>query len=71
MNIRYFAGGCLILALTLGVAGCADSDQEELSAWMQRERKSIKPDVTPIPEPTKIEPYAYGGERFVEPFSNE
>ncbi|MFC3686565.1 pilus assembly protein PilP [Hydrogenophaga luteola] len=71
MSTRYFVGGGLILALTLGVAGCADSDQEELSAWMQRERNSIKPDVKPIPEPTKFEPYAYGGERFVEPFSSE
>lgn len=71
MNTRHFVGGGLILAMVLAVAGCADSDREELSAWMQRERNSIKPDVKPIPEPTKFEPYAYGGERFVEPFSNE
>ena len=31
----------------------------------------IKPDVKPIPEPSKFEPYSYGGERFVEPFSSE
>lgn len=71
MNTVRVVGGCLILSLAMGVAGCADSDQEELSAWMLRERNSIKPDVKPIPEPTKFEPYAYGGERFIEPFSNE
>lgn len=67
---RLFAGISIALFL-VSVSGCADSDQEELSAWMLRERNSIRPDVKPIPEPTKFEPYAYGGERFVEPFSSE
>ena len=30
-----------------------------------KERNSIKPDVKPIPEPTKFEPYSYGGERHL------
>lgn len=60
-----------VVCFSLGMVGCSGSDQEDLSAWMQRERNSIRPDVKPIPEPTKFEPYAYGGERFLEPFSNE
>lgn len=59
-----------ILAFAV-LCGCTGDEQEELSAWMQRERNSIRPDVKPIPEPTKFEPYSYGGERHVEPFSNE
>lgn len=59
-----------LLALS-ALAGCSGVEQEELSAWMQQERNSIKPDVKPLPEPTKFEPYSYGGERFVEPFSSE
>ena len=55
----------------LALGACTGGDQEELGAWMQQERNSIKPDVKPIPEPTKFEPYSYGGERHVEPFSNE
>lgn len=50
---------------------CLGDEQEDLAAWMQSERNSIKPDVKPIPEPTKFVPYSYGGERFVEPFSSE
>ena len=62
----------VVLTLTvLLMSACMGDEQEELSSWMQRERNSIKPDVKPIPEPTKFEPYSYGGERFVEPFSNE
>ena len=71
MSARHFVIAFSVILVAVGVGGCADSDQEELSAWMQRERNSIKPDVKPIPEPTKFEPYAYGGERFVEPFSIE
>ena len=59
-----------LLALA-ALGGCSGTEQEELSAWMQQERNSIKPDVKPLPEPTKFEPYSYGGERFVEPFSSE
>lgn len=60
-----------VVLMVSALSACTGGDQEELSAWMQRERNSIKPDVKPIPEPSKFEPYSYGGERFVEPFSNE
>lgn len=60
-----------ILLSAFTQAGCLGDDQEDLVAWMQSERNSIKPDVKPIPEPTKFVPYSYGGERFVEPFSSE
>lgn len=59
------------MLVVVSLSACTGSDQEELGAWMQRERNTIKPDVKPIPEPTKFEPYSYGGERHVEPFSNE
>ena len=61
----------VLILMVSALSACTGGDQEELSAWMQRERNSIKPDVKPIPEPSKFEPYSYGGERFVEPFSNE
>jgi type IV pilus assembly protein PilP len=58
--------GVVLLAFTFVLLqGCGSSEQEELSLWMQNERNSIKPDVKPIPEPTKFEPYAYTGERLV------
>jgi len=58
--------GCLV-----ALAGCTSSAQDELQAWMQAERNSIKPRVQPIPEPTKFMPQTYGGERMMEPFSSE
>lgn len=57
--------------LLSGLTGCTSSGQDELRDWMQVERSNIKPQVKPIPEPTKFLPQAYLGERLVEPFSAE
>ncbi|MDP3833613.1 MAG: pilus assembly protein PilP [Hydrogenophaga sp.] len=62
-------GACLVL--TLALAACTSSGQDELQAWMLSERNSIKPSVQPIPEPTRFVPQAYGGERLTPPFSTE
>lgn len=59
------------IAVLSFLVGCSGSEQQELSAWMQSERNSIRPDVKPIPEPSKFLPHSYAGERFLEPFSNE
>ena len=59
------------LSIVVVLGGCANSEQEELTTWMQRERDSIKPSVEPIPEPSKFEPSTYGSEALVEPFSSE
>lgn len=61
----------LSAALVLVLTGCTSSGQDELVQWMQDERNAIKPQVTPIPEPTRFEPQAYAGERQAEPFSVE
>lgn len=65
--IPLLSGICLLLVLS----ACTSSGQDELREWMQAERSSIKPQVKPIPEPTKFIPQAYLGERLVEPFSDQ
>jgi type IV pilus assembly protein PilP len=50
---------------------CSNNEQQELSAWMQQERDSIRPAVKAIPAPSTFQPHNYGGQQFVEPFSNE
>jgi len=61
----------VIAAGMLQIQGCAAEDQESLITWMQKERESIKPNVKPIPEPTKFEPFQYSSEALLEPFSKE
>jgi type IV pilus assembly protein PilP len=62
---------CLLAGGMLLLSGCLTSEQDELRQWMQEERNGIRPQVTPIPEPTKFVPHNYSGERLTEPFSNE
>ena len=59
------------VCMTVALAGCTSSGQDELQAWMQAERNAIKPSVTPIPEPTRFVPQPYSVERLVPPFSTE
>lgn len=61
--------GVLMLAAA-ALAGCT-ADQEELSVWMDQERKSVKPSVQPLVPPKKFDPAPYQGAEAVEPFSNQ
>ena len=60
-----------LLAVSLALAACAPSGQEELQQWMSQQRAQTRPKVEPIPEPKKFTPQAYTQERAVDPFSNQ
>ena len=60
-----------LLLITAGLTGCTASGEDELRSWMQSERAQIKPQVKPIPEPTKFDPQAYQGVQGTDPFSSE
>jgi type IV pilus assembly protein PilP len=62
---------CACAGSALLLSGCLSSEQDELRQWMQDERNGIRPQVTPIPEPTKFVPQNYTSERLTEPFSSE
>jgi len=58
-------------ALTaLALAGCS-GDQQELSQWMDQQRREVKPSVQPLSPPKKFNPQAYVALSGVEPFSNQ
>ncbi|WP_411883798.1 pilus assembly protein PilP [Polaromonas sp. YR568] len=60
-----------LMVMSLGLAGCGSSGQEELQQWMTEQRNAIRPRVDPLPEPTKFSPQAYTQEGSIEPFSNQ
>lgn len=60
-----------LMLMSLGLAGCGSSDQEELQQWMTDQRNATRPRVEPLPEPTKFSPQAYAQEGAIEPFSNQ
>ncbi|MFT3666584.1 pilus assembly protein PilP [Piscinibacter sp.] len=61
----------LALALLAGsalLAGCG-AEQEELTQWMEQQRREVKPNVTPLTPPKKFTPQPYTALGGVEPFS--
>lgn len=56
-----------VMALAV-LAGCG-AEQEELTQWMEQQRREVKPNVTPLTPPKKFSPRAYVALNGVEPFS--
>lgn len=52
------------------LAACG-AEQEELSGWMEQQRREVKPNVTPLTPPKKFTPQAYTALSGVEPFSTQ
>lgn len=61
------ATGAVLLAL---LAGCG-AENEELQEWMERQRREVKPNVSPLTPPKKFEAEPYTSLNTVEPFSNQ
>jgi type IV pilus assembly protein PilP len=58
------------LLASIGLAACT-SDQEELQAWMDQQRREVKPSVQPLDAPKKFDPEPYLASNDVEPFSSQ
>ena len=56
------------VAATMALAGCG-SDIDELSQWMEQQRKEAKPTVTPLLPPKKFLPQPYESVAGLDPFS--
>jgi type IV pilus assembly protein PilP len=62
------------LAALLGVAGllsACGAEQEELTSWMEQQKREVKPNVQPLVAPRKFDPAPYAGAQSVDPFSNQ
>jgi type IV pilus assembly protein PilP len=61
-------------ALSVGfaalLAGCA-GDQDELTQWMEQQKREVKPNVEPLSAPKKFIPQPYAALGAVEPFSTQ
>jgi type IV pilus assembly protein PilP len=63
----------LVAAIALAIVALAacSGDQQELSQWMEQQRREVKPNVQPLSPPKKFNPQAYLALNGVEPFSNQ
>lgn len=66
--MRRANGSLLMLAALAGLAGCG-AQQEELQAWMDQQRREVRPNVPPLKPPKQFDPQPYEQAEAVEPFS--
>lgn len=59
-----------LLGASLLLTACSD-DQQELTQWMDQQRREVKPSVQPLSPPKKFNPQPYLALNGVEPFSNQ
>lgn len=67
MNVKYCQFVAVLLAV--GIAGCADSGDEELQQWMAEQRSGMRPKVEPVSEPKTFKPQAYADLGALDPFN--
>lgn len=59
----------LALAAAAVLLVACSAEQEELQAWMDQQRREVKPSVTPLSPPSKFDPQPYTAAQAVDPFS--
>jgi len=69
LSSRTFQLGCIALASAL-LAACG-GEQQELSEWMEQQKREVKPSVQPLSPPKKFNPQPYAALSGVEPFSQQ
>lgn len=59
------------LVLAVALTGCGASSQDELTQWMESQKKQTLPRIAPIPEPKQFKPESYNEASATEPFSSQ
>ena len=71
MKIASFYKFSAVSAAIIMVSACGSAGDDDLMAWMRNERNSVKPRVTPIPEPSRFQAHQYASEGLAEPFASD
>jgi type IV pilus assembly protein PilP len=59
-----------VLCSVVMLASCG-ANTDELTQWMEQQKREVKPNVEPIPAPKKFVPQPYASITGIEPFSNQ
>jgi len=67
IDVVRWTGAVIVFAMLAGCVG----DEQELSSWMEQQRREVKPSVAPLSPPKKFDPQPYAALTGVEPFSQQ
>jgi type IV pilus assembly protein PilP len=59
-----------LLGIVAVLAACGDNT-DELTQWMEQQKREVKPNVTPLTAPKRFDPQGYLAAGAVAPFSNQ
>ena len=69
MSKQYYVISMLLFVILL--AGCQQSEKENLSQFVANANKIKATEIEPLPNIKPVEPYAYSAQEFAEPFDRE
>jgi len=70
ISLRRVAGTLGAVAAVLALSGCG-AELDELQAWMDQQKREVRPNVPPLTPPKKFDPQPYAAADSVDPFSNQ
>ena len=68
---REVALSCALAVLCSATLVACSGEQEELTQWMEQQKREAKPSVEPLSPPKKFNPQAYTALTSVDPFSTQ
>lgn len=70
-TIHRRAARVALAVCTLGALAACGGESDELQAWMEQQRREVRPNVTPLSPPKRFDPQPYEQAAAVEPFSTQ
>jgi len=70
MSWRIAARARLATSSLVALAACS-GEQDELTQWMEQQKREVKPSVEPLSPPKKFNPQPYAALNGVDPFSTQ
>lgn len=61
----------LLLGASLALLAGCEGENQELQAWMDQQRREVRPSVQPLAAPKKFDPVPYANAQQVDPFSTQ